>query len=96
MAPPASKIGGGKNNFRGQKSEKMFEKHANICFFANFYDKIVNFGLILTHLSLFFGEGQENIFLEMPHAPCGTATVQGCDLSGFFLIFFLFSSLYKV
>ena len=40
---------------RRQKSEKMCAKHAKSGYFCHFYASIVKFGLILTHLFLYFG-----------------------------------------
>ena len=60
----------GQENFRGQKCKKenAHKAHKN----CNFYAEIVKFGLILTHLKLFWG--QENIFFwggdKCPYAPC--------------------------
>ena len=44
VAPPASKHGGTRENFRGE-SEKIHVKRAKICYFYHFYTVIVKFGL---------------------------------------------------
>ena len=47
----------GQKNILGEKGEKMHVKRAKICYLCQFYTKTVKFGLILTHLSLFFWGG---------------------------------------
>ena len=71
VAAPASKFGGakgGKEICRGQNVKKLHKAHKNLPFSA----EIVKFGLILTHLKLFWGKtGGKKIFFggKMPPMP---------------------------
>ena len=74
------KIGGQRGQENFLEGKKVLKMHANAKALKNlpFYVEIVKFGLILTHLKLYWGEngGGKKIFwgINAP-CPCGATTV---------------------